>query len=119
MRLGSADRRAGNNHPQRLHRPNQSWQPHCAAAARQQAELHLRQTELGAGVGDAEMAAERQFQPSAERGAVDGGDRRLGDGLERHDQGAQIGLLHRLAEFRDVSAGDKGPAGASDDDGRD
>ena len=117
VRLIRTDRRTGHDHPERLHRADQARQPHRAAAARQQAELHLGQAELGAGIGDAEMAAERQFQAAAERGAVDGGDRRLGDGLQRRDDGAQIRLLHRLAELGDVGAGDKGPAGAGDDDG--
>ena len=119
MRLGRTDRRTGNDHLERLHRADKTRQPHRAAAARQQAELHLGKAELGAGIGDAEMAAERQFQPAAERRAVDGGDRRLGDGLERRKDGAQFRLLHRFAEFGDVGASDKSPAGAGDDNSRD
>ena len=110
---------ARDDHAKRLDGADQTRQPHRAAAARQQAEFHFGQAELGALIGDAEMAAERQFQPAAERRAVDGRDGRLGDRFQRRDDGAQLRLLHRLAEFGDVGAGDEGPSGAGDDDGRD
>ena len=57
------------------------WQP---PAPGNEPELHLGQAELGLGMvgGDAVVAGERQLEPGAEAGAVDGGDDRLGQRLD-------------------------------------
>ena len=55
-----------------------------AAAAGQQAELHLREAEHGLGVVDdhAVVRGQRDLQAAAERGAVDRGDDRLAERLQ-------------------------------------
>ena len=70
-------------------------------------------------IGDAIMAAERDLEPAAERGAVDRRDDRLGAILDRVDDHRQPRLLRRLAELGDVGAGEEGLALAGDDDGFD
>ena len=65
------------------------------------------------------MAAERDLEPAAQRGAVDRGDHRLGAILDRVDDLGQPRHLRRLAEFGDVGAGEEGLALAGDDDGVD
>ena len=70
---------------------NAFWMPNIrtragdAAAAGQQAQRHLGEADDGArDVGDdAVVARERDLQAAAERGAVDGGDDRLAQGLQR------------------------------------
>ena len=56
-----------------------------AAAAGQQAERDLGEADDGPWHvgGDAVVARQRDLQAAAERGAVDGGDDRLAEGLER------------------------------------
>ena len=65
------------------------------------------------------MAAERDFEPAAERGPVDRRDHRLGAILDRVDDLGQPRPLRRLAEFGDVGPGEEGLALAGDDDGVD
>ena len=68
---------AGDDHLQRRLRADQARQALRAAAARQDADQHLGQPDLGARHGDAVVAGERILQPAAERIAVDRGDHRL------------------------------------------
>src|SRR3546814_5869484 len=68
-----------------------------AAGARDDAEIHFREAELGARAGDAVMAAERDFQPAAERYAMDGGEDRLVAGFARRDNLGQERLQRRAA----------------------
>ena len=65
---------------------------------------------------DAIMAAERDLEPAAERGAVDRGDHRLGAILDPVDHFGQPRHHRRLAEFGDVGAGEEGLPFAADDD---
>ena len=76
------------------------------AAARQQAESHLRQAELHAGIvqGDAVVAGQADLPAAAQRSAVDRGDHRLAEGL----QAPQLALEFEdaLVEGRGVGLGD-------------
>ncbi len=108
VRLRGADRFAGEDHRHGLIHADQPRQPLRAAGARDDAELDLRQPETRARRGDAEMAGERQFQPTPERGPVQGRNDRLADGLDRRNDVGQHGLARRLAELGDVGAGDEG-----------
>ena len=92
-------------------------QANGAASPGQQAELHFGQAEPGRLVGDPKMAAERQFQPTTQCRAMNGGDGRLFDRLQQRDQRSQVRILHRLAEFGDVGAGNESASCASDHDG--
>ena len=97
---------------------DQARQALRAAGARQQAELHFGQADLGRGHRDAVVAAQRHLEPAAERRAVDRGDHRLGRVLDRSSQlGQRSAIDRRLAEFGDVGAGDEGAAGADQHDG--
>jgi hypothetical protein len=62
------------------------------------------------------MRGERDFAAAAQRSAVDRGDHRLVERLDLIDQDGKRRLLHRLAEFGDVGAGEEGLARAGDDD---
>ena len=73
--LVALDRIAGDDHLHGLGRTDHARQALRAAGARQQAELHFRQAEVGVLGGDAEMAAQRGFETAAERIAVDRRDR--------------------------------------------
>ena len=101
-----------------------------AAAAGQQAQRHLGEADdeaLDVG-GDAVVTRQRDLQAAAERGAVDGGDDRLAEGLQRAQvpldalDGAEelacvlrLGLDHAL----EVTAGEEGLLRAGDDDAGD
>ena len=62
------------------------------------------------------MAGERDLKPAAQRRAVDGGNGRLMDLVEKSQDFAKPGGSRRLAEFGDVGAGDKGASLAAYDD---
>ena len=115
-RLGSADRIAADDHLDREFRADRARQALGAAGARQQAELHFGQAEPGVLGGDAEMAGQRDFKTAAKGGAMDGGDDRLRRVLDFGQHFAETRRLRRLAEFGDVGAGDKGAAGAGQND---
>ena len=99
--------------------PTARGKPLGAAGARQQAQLHFRQTDLRALVGDAMMHAQRQFQPAAQGQALDRRDHRLGAALECGDHRGQRGLHARfgLVELADVGAAGKRACAAGDHDG--
>jgi hypothetical protein len=90
-----------------------------AAGAGQQAQLDFRQGDRGAGDGDAEVRAQRQFQAAAHADAADRGDDGLGTGLDDADHGQQVGFGIGLGrtEFADVGAARKGAVGADQDHG--
>ena len=116
--LGGVDERAGGDELQGLLDADGPRQPLRAAGTRDDAELDLGQSQLTHVLGgDAVMAAERQFQPAAQRRAVDGRHHRLGRGLDAVDQLRQVGLLHLGLEFRDVGPGREEPARPRQDDG--
>jgi len=87
-----------------------------AAGAGQQAELHLRQPHLRAGPGCTGVAAQRQFQPAAQRDALDGGNHGHRHVLDGGDDLAQVGILHRAPELGDVGAAAERPRRASQHD---
>ena len=61
----------GQHHGHRLCRIDQTRQPHRAAEARMQPELHLGKAEARIIDGDAIVAGERKFETAAETIAVD------------------------------------------------
>jgi hypothetical protein len=71
-------------------------QPLRPAGAGQQAELDLGHAELRVGHRDPIMAAERDLEPAAERGAVDRRDHRLGAILDRVDHLGSHGITGGL-----------------------
>jgi hypothetical protein len=77
QRFRRSDRITADDHLDRELRSNRARQALGAAGARQQAELHLGQAELGFLHRDAEMTGERDLEATAERGAVDRGHDRL------------------------------------------
>jgi hypothetical protein len=89
------------------------------AGAGQQAELHFGRAELGRRHRHPIMAGERDFEPAAERGAVDRGDHRLRAIFDRVDHHRQPRLLRRLAELGYVGPGEEGLALAGYDQRRD
>ncbi|MNS40663.1 hypothetical protein D3C72_729880 [compost metagenome] len=75
---------AGQHQIQRLGHPDEARQPLGTAGARQQTELYFRQAQHGFSVicHHPAMAGQRQLQPAAEAGAVNGGDHGYGQRLD-------------------------------------
>ena len=112
----SGNRISADDDLQGLDRADEARQALRAAGTGKDAELHLRKSDPRAGRRDAMMTAERDLEAASEHGAVQRGDDRLRhrlDGIDHLDQGRR---LRRLAEFRDVGAGRKGAACASQHD---
>ena len=82
LRLFGRDMTARDDHLHRRLRADQPRQPLRPAAARQDADQHLGQADLGARHRDAVMAGERDLEPAAQRIAVDRRDDRLGARIE-------------------------------------
>ncbi|MHC2517033.1 hypothetical protein ACVMHW_002915 [Bradyrhizobium diazoefficiens] len=99
--------------------PDRARQALGAAGARQQAELHLGQAELGLLHRNAEMTGQRDLEAAAERGAVNCGNDRLRRVLDLGQHVVEGGRLRRLAEFGDIGTGDEGAAGAGQHDALD
>src|SRR5206468_7143569 len=93
------DRVAGGAHLERFPDARDARQALGPARARQKPKLDLGRAELRAWVGDPIMAAERDFEPAAERGAVDRRDHRLRTIFDRVDDFRKPRHLRRLAEF--------------------
>ena len=104
------DRVAADDHVQGLGNANQTRQALSAASTRQQAEFDFRQADFGALDGDAVVAADGNFQATAQCGAVDDRDARLAAGFDAVDHVGQARLFRRLAKFLDVRAGHEGHA---------
>ena len=77
MGVDRAEGRSGEEHLQRDAAREETWEPLGAAGAGQEPELDLGDTQTRVVGRDAEVAREGELEPAAERGAVDGGDRRL------------------------------------------
>src|SRR5437867_1621025 len=90
-----------------------------ATSTGKETQLDLWKPEARRLHADSVMAGERDLEAAAERGAVDGGDDRLRALLDQRQDFVEAGLFRRLAELRDVGAGDERPPGAGDDDGAD
>jgi hypothetical protein len=115
------DRRAADDHVERLGRTDHARQPLGAAGTRQQAEVHLGQADQGAGRADPVVAAERELVAAAERQARDSGDDRLVRAFDQRDQLGEIGRGARLrrVELADVGAAGEGARGAGQHHGLD
>ena len=116
QRVLGADRIAADDHLDREFRTDRARQALGAAGPRQQAELHFGKAELGLLGRDAKVACQSDFETTAERGAVNGGNDRLRRILHQRQHFDEPGRLRRLAEFSDVGAGDEGAAAAGQDD---
>uniref|UniRef100_A0A0N4Z3R5 PE-PGRS family protein n=1 Tax=Parastrongyloides trichosuri TaxID=131310 RepID=A0A0N4Z3R5_PARTI len=81
--FGGVDRRAGQHQVERGLHARQTWHTLGAAGARQQADGHFRQADLGPGRGDAVVRRQRELEAAAERDALDGRRDRLADRLQR------------------------------------
>ncbi|MNX44279.1 hypothetical protein D3C86_747620 [compost metagenome] len=92
---------------QRGGRANQTGRALRAARARQQAQVHFGQAQLGAGKRYAIVRGQGHFQPAAQRRAMQRGHHRLGAGFNLIADVGQGGGLGRLAEFADVGAGNE------------
>jgi hypothetical protein len=93
---------------------NQAWRALRAAGAGHQAQLHLRQAQLGGRHGQAVVRRKSDLQPAAERGAMDRGQHRLAAVLDAAAHLGQRGRLRRLAELADVGTGNEVAARAGD-----
>lgn len=114
QRFLRADVASAQHQRQRGLRADQTRRALRAARAGQKAELHFRQTELRAFDGEPVMRGQRDFQPAAERRAVNRGDDRL---AARFDAVADVGQRRRnrrLAELADIRARDETAARAHD-----
>ncbi len=115
------DRLAGEDQLLRDSRRHQPRQPLGTPGPRQDAELHLRQAELGAALGDPQIAGERELQAAAESEPVDGGHRRLFELLEpaehlgqpSHEGAELVGGPERL-DLTEVGSGREAPARPGD-----
>ena len=108
---------AGQHQIQRLGHPDKARQTLGTARARQQAELHFRQSQHRFAMisHHPAMTGERQLQPATEAGAVNSGDHRNGQSLDLGKdllpfprQG--LGILGTGAggQHGDISTGDEG-----------
>jgi len=94
----------------------QARQPLRAAVARQQVQAHLGLAEAGRGLRHPHMAGHRELHATAERHAVDRGDRRLVHGLELAEGQVRVvgqrqrlvQRMHVLEQLPDVRARNEG-----------
>ena len=114
-RLG-IDRLPGQDHRQRLGHADEPRQPLGAAGAGNEAELDFGQAEPGGGRCNAIMTAERDLEPAAQRGSMQGRDHRFGHCIQRRDHIARTRRFWRLVELGDVGAGNESAAGAGQHD---
>ncbi len=117
--FGGGDRVAGDDHPQRRLRSDETRQALRPAGPGQEAKLDFGQADLRRRHGDAAMAGERHLEAAAQCRAVHCRDHRFRHRLDQGDDLAEAGRLRRLAEFGDVGAGEKGAPGAGDHHGVD
>jgi hypothetical protein len=113
-RLLGGDGIPAHHHAQCCFHADQARQALRAGGARQYAQLHLGQPELGAGDGAAEMAGQRELQAPAEGEAVDRRHHGFGHRIHvvhEHRQGGQADWCG-LAELRDVRTAGERPAAA-------
>ena len=89
QRLVGADEPAAEDEVLGARRTDQPRQPLRAAGAGDDAEQDLGLAELRALARDAEVGAQRELAPAAERVAGDGGDDRLRDARDRGERGLQ------------------------------
>ena len=80
----------------------------------QQAKLNFGQTQTGIAQGQPVVGGHGDFQPPAQRRAVDGGNDRLVAGFDAVAHLGQAGWQRWFAKFADVRASDEGATGAHD-----
>ena len=114
--LGRGNHLPGVNHFLGLIGANETREPLGAPKAGNDAEGDLGQADLRVRPHDPVMTAEGEFEPAAERRAVNRRDHRFRRGFDGVDDLGQQGRLQRLAEFADVGAGDEGAPGAGEHD---
>lgn len=92
----------------------------------QHADLDLRHSEGGAGGQHPQIAGDRELAAATERGAVDGGDRGLGqlvdavvDALDLPDEAEELLGTVELGDLRDVGPSRERPAFTGEDHRRD
>ena len=110
---------AGKDGVERVFGAGQARQALGAAGARQQTEVDFRQAEAGGGQRDAIVRAQRRFEATAQRRAMQRRHDQLGRILHGGDDVVQVGARRRLAELADIGAGDEGAAAADQHDGID
>src|SRR5262249_33141595 len=97
MGLRRGHRLTAQYHLQGLWPSDDPRQAAAAAQTRNEAERQLREAEPGTRPADAQVAGERDLEPSAEAEPVHGGDEGLGNAEEIVEQGAPgPGLLLRI-----------------------
>jgi hypothetical protein len=113
-------------HVEREPGAGQPRQPLRATGARDDAEEHLRLSDLGVLCRDAVVARHRHFEPASQRVPVDGRDEGLGRVLDALQEGMDargpregVVACLQLVEDPDVRPGDERRAGADEDDGFD
>lgn len=116
---GGGNRGAGHDHRQGLGHADDTGQTLRTARTGKKTQLDLRQAQPRRAHGYAVVTAQRDLQPSAQGGAVNGGDDRLLAGLDRVDHLGEGGPDRRLAEFGDVGTGEEGAPLAADHHGLD
>jgi len=117
--LGRADRGTGQHQAQGIRGTDQTRQPLGAAGAGQQAQIDLGQAQQGAGIGNAVMRRQRQFQTAAKGSAVQGRDHGFRAGF---DQPGELAEAHRkigFAKLGNIGTGGKAPALPAQHDGAD
>ena len=110
LELFRSDRIAGKNHVECGLDADHARHALRAAGTGQQAELHFGQADLGVLARNAVVTTQRDFQTTAQGGAVNDRDAWLAAVLDAVDDVRQARRLRRFAEFLDVRAGDKGIA---------
>ena len=89
------DRLAGQDHLRGERGTDHRGQPLRAAAAGQAADADLGQGEARAGRRDPQVAGERKLEPATEGQAVDGGNHRLAELVERLDDARTLRIGRR------------------------
>src|SRR3546814_4821654 len=97
---------------QRLFHPGDAGEAVRTAGAGDQPDLDLGQAHPGARRRDPIMRGERDFEPTAQRRAVQRGDNRLRTRLDRVARLRPRWRLAGLGELLDIRPGDARPAGA-------
>jgi hypothetical protein len=112
-------RLAREHHVQRAFDADDARQALRAARARQDAELHLGQADLGARERDAVMTGQRELEAATERHALDRGDDRLRRVVEHRVEAPDVRPARHVGagEFLDVGAGAEGAVRADEHHG--
>eukprot|EP00754_Rhynchopus_humris_P014588 Rhum_TRINITY_DN14396_c0_g1::Rhum_TRINITY_DN14396_c0_g1_i1::g.84953::m.84953 len=103
QRLLRVQRRPGAHQVRRPLRTHQTRHPLRSAGARQQAQVHLRQSQARLRRRHPVVRRQRELAPAAQRHAVDRRHHRLRRRLVRVDHLHQVRSLHPRRELRDVS----------------